>query len=194
MIKISDSIKVFTDKDIVELANICDSKIYDTENVIKGQFKGLNIDGNIIQKNSYANGGLDFIFKKSSNTTITERKILILKTEEIIERYFFKYMNTEVSYEIESMWLIQQKEGDYAAIHNHLPNDYSGILYLECPEGVNSTTYPNGIMNIIDENQIHSMPPIPGTIYFWPSSFLHLVYPFKGFGCKKAISFNLSLI
>lgn len=40
MIKISDSIKGFTDKDIVQLANICDSKIYDTENVIKGQFKG----------------------------------------------------------------------------------------------------------------------------------------------------------
>ncbi len=194
MINVSTKIKGFKDLSLLEFRHLIqdDTKVLE-KGVINGQFSGFDLGGDLIERNSYSKGKLEFLLRRNGAIHPEIETDYLDKLKQDILQFFSKY-KPDVDAELKSAWIVIQLEGDYGVIHNHLPNDYSGIIYLECPEGINGKTYPDGMLNIMDAEGVHSIPPIPGTIYFWPSDLNHLVYPFKGRGVRKSISFNICLI
>ncbi len=91
---------------------------------------------------------------------------------------------------LERCWFIDQRENDYQILHAHLPNLLSGIIYLDVPDCMNESTYPDGILTLIETNPFIVLPGA-GDMYIWPAYMLHHVYPFRHPGRRVALSFNL---
>lgn len=92
--------------------------------------------------------------------------------------------------EIERMWFIDQRRDDYQVLHAHIPNLLSGIIYLEMPPCMELSSYPCGILTLIESNPFVVVPGA-GDMYIWPAWMLHMVYPFRGEGRRLAMSFNI---
>ena len=113
-------------------------------------------------------------------------------------------------------WVVSQKENDYIPVHTHHLNGaheesckISGILYLKVPEqmkvdnndiaikggrdGQILFTGMGGVDPFSTTMQYNIQPEV-GWLYLFPSSLNHQVYPFKGEGERRGISFNVDVI
>ena len=113
-------------------------------------------------------------------------------------------------------WVVSQKENDYIPAHTHHKGDnqtdsckISGILYLKVPEqmkvdnndiaikggrdGQILFTGMGGVDPFSTTMQYNCYPEI-GWLYLFPSTLNHQVYPFKGEGERRGISFNVDVI
>ena len=113
-------------------------------------------------------------------------------------------------------WVVSQKENDYIPVHAHDKGDnqtesskISGILYLKVPEQIerNNTSIAikgskdgqiaftgMGGVDPFSTTSVLSMIPEAGRLYLFPSTLNHQVYPFKGEGERRGISFNVDVI
>ena len=113
-------------------------------------------------------------------------------------------------------WVVSQKESDYVPVHTHHLNGaheesckISGILYLKVPEqmkvdnndiaikggrdGQILFTGMGGVDPFSTTMQYNIQPEV-GWLYLFPSSLNHQVYPFKGEGERRGISFNVDVV
>ena len=117
---------------------------------------------------------------------------------------------------IVAAWVVSQKENDYIPVHTHHLNGaheesckISGILYLKVPEqmkvdnndiaikggrdGQILFTGMGGVDPFSTTMQYNIQPEV-GWLYLFPSSLNHQVYPFKGEGERRGISFNVDVV
>ena len=102
---------------------------------------------------------------------------------------------------IMDMWVVSQYAGGYNESHVH-GGTLSGILYLKVPEQINEKTQPDGWLifhggrpyspESLDIKMTEKFLPKVGDFYIFKSKLEHGVYPFKGEGERRSISFNLS--
>ena len=113
-------------------------------------------------------------------------------------------------------WVVSQKENDYIPVHTHHLNGaheesckISAILYLKVPEqmkvdnndiaikggrdGQILFTGMGGVDPFSTTMQYNIQPEV-GWLYLFPSSLNHQVYPFRGEGERRGISFNVDVI
>ena len=113
-------------------------------------------------------------------------------------------------------WVVSQKENDYIPVHAHDKGNnqtesskISGILYLKVPNQIERNTNDIAIrggkdgqivftgMGGVDPfstTNAFNIIPEAGRLYLFPSSLNHQVYPFKGAGERRGISFNVDVI
>ena len=110
-------------------------------------------------------------------------------------------------------WVVSQKENDYIPVHTHHNQKefckISGVLYLKVPEQIQSNNNDIAIKGGKDGQLVFtgmggadlfsttlqfSIPPEAGWLYLFPSTLNHQVYPFKGKGERRGISFNIDVI
>ena len=116
-------------------------------------------------------------------------------------------------------WVGSQKENDYIPVHAHdkvasFDNltescKISGILYLKVPEQIERNTNDIAIRGGKDGQIVFTgmggadsfstttalnIIPEAGRLYLFPSSLNHQVYPFKGEGERRSLSFNVDVI
>ena len=110
-------------------------------------------------------------------------------------------------------WVVSQKENDYIPVHTHHNQKesckISGILYLKVPEQLERPSTDIAIKGGKDGQIVFTgmggadpfsttvqfnLPPQVGWLYLFPSSLNHQVYPFKGEGERRGISFNIDVI
>ena len=116
-------------------------------------------------------------------------------------------------------WVVSQKENDYIPVHAHdkvasFDNltescKISGILYLKVPEQIERNTNDIAIRGGKDGQIVFTgmggadsfstttalnIIPEAGRLYLFPSSLNHQVYPFKGEGERRSLSFNVDVI
>ena len=110
-------------------------------------------------------------------------------------------------------WVVSQKENDYIPVHTHHNQKesckISGILYLKVPEQLEKPSTDTAIKGGKDGQIVFTgmggadpfsttvqfnLPPQVGWLYLFPSSLNHQVYPFKGEGERRGISFNIDVI
>ena len=116
-------------------------------------------------------------------------------------------------------WIVSQKENDYIPVHAHdkvasFDNltescKISGILYLKVPEQIERNTNDKAIRGAKDGQIVFTgmggadsfstttalnIIPEAGRLYLFPSSLNHQVYPFKGEGERRSLSFNVDVI
>ena len=114
-------------------------------------------------------------------------------------------------------WVVSQKENDYIPVHTHHKVDnqtesckISVVLYLKVPEQIKNHdsrdlairggkdgqilfTGMGGVDPFSTTMQYNCYPEI-GWMYLFPSTLNHQVYPFKGEGERRGISFNVDVI
>ena len=114
-------------------------------------------------------------------------------------------------------WVVSQKENDYIPVHTHHKVDnqtesckISVVLYLKVPEQIKNHdsrdlairggkdgqilfTGMGGVDPFSTTMQYNCYPEI-GWMYIFPSTLNHQVYPFKGDGERRGISFNVDVI
>jgi len=110
-------------------------------------------------------------------------------------------------------WVVSQKENDYIPVHTHHNQKesckISGVLYLKVPEQIQSNNNDIAIRGGKDGQLVFTgmggvdpfsttvqfnVPPEAGWMYLFPSTLNHQVYPFKGEGERRGISFNVDVI
>ena len=124
--------------------------------------------------------------------------------------------HTQWNTRITDAWVVSQKENDYIPVHTHEKVDAQGesckisaVLYLKVPEqmkvdnndiaikggrdGQILFTGMGGVDPFSTTMQYNILPEV-GWLYLFPSSLNHQVYPFKGEGERRGISFNIDVI
>ena len=109
-------------------------------------------------------------------------------------------------------WVVSQKENEYIPVHNHYNQrescKISGVLYLKVPEQIkcnNNIAIKGGKdgqlvftgmggADLFSTTVQYNVPPEAGWLYLFPSTLNHQVYPFKGAGERRGISFNIDVI
>ena len=109
-----------------------------------------------------------------------------------------------------SCWINDQIEREYNPAHTHYgesPLGLSSVLFLKVPKSVSEAKQTlnkdepvkDGRLEFIaytktfmGENQYLVTPQV-GDLYLFPYELPHLVYPFKGEGVRRSLSFNLDI-
>ena len=124
--------------------------------------------------------------------------------------------HTQWNSRIVHAWVVSQKENDYIPVHAHDKGDnqtesskISGILYLKVPEQIERNTNDIAIRGGKDGQIVFTgmggadsfstttalnIIPEAGRLYLFPSSLNHQVYPFRGKGERRSLSFNADVI
>ena len=114
---------------------------------------------------------------------------------------------------IAGAWVVSQKENEYIPVHNHYNQrescKISGVIYLKVPEQIKQSNNNIAIKGGKDGQLVftgmggadlfsttvqYNVPPEAGWLYLFPSTLNHQVYPFKGKGERRGISFNIDVI
>ena len=97
-----------------------------------------------------------------------------------------------------SSWLVNSVAGDFNPIHQH-EGRVSAAGWLMMPESIQKDKekeYAGWIEFMYGENlnlinNKHAVKPEVGQIFMFPSWLQHTVYPFRGDGIRRSISFNV---
>ena len=122
-----------------------------------------------------------------------------------IRIYIFASTNKKISkHNFESIWTVRQFENEYNPTHYH-SGHISGVGYLKVPENFGESSQkskkqnPNGKLEFIHGSKMFlcqsnvKITPKIGDFYLFPHYMMHNVYPFKGNGERRSMSFNVSI-
>ena len=98
---------------------------------------------------------------------------------------------------ITGAWMNNQVAGDFNPIHKH-NGLLSSVLFTKVPISISNDEEKDyaGYLEFIDGRDAGITPthmrikPVVGCMYMFPSWLLHQVYPFRGNGHRRSVSFN----
>ena len=105
---------------------------------------------------------------------------------------------------LNSMWIVNQYENEYNPLHNHSNCKLSAVMYLKIPkyeesrkpykatDGNISFVGGGGIDRYFTTLNVAIKPQV-GNLFLFPSSLNHQVYPFRGKGERRSVSFNVDI-
>src|SRR6056300_964776 len=97
--------------------------------------------------------------------------------------------------QIEDIWSVSYKRGEYHTPHDHGSVGLSGILYLNMDKNSPTTTYIQPWNNqYTDTTLYYNMPAHEGLITVVPKFVNHFTQPNKSKKIKKIISFDMKII
>ena len=124
--------------------------------------------------------------------------------------------HTQWNSRIITAWIVSQKEDDYLPVHAHnqVTADHqfakiSGVMYLKLPKQMerklDETSLKTGKdgqiaftgmgdADPLQTTSLYNIQPEIGWFYIFPSTLNHQVYPFKGEGERRGISFNVDFM
>jgi len=108
---------------------------------------------------------------------------------------------------IESAWIVSQRQGEYNPIHNHSMATIASVMYLKVPEDMQGESIPgklntDGCIEFVDravgdslvnlQTSTVRVKPQVGRFYVFPSSLLHLVYPYQSDSERRSLAINVT--
>lgn len=118
---------------------------------------------------------------------------------------FYKRKNI-IDFEInlQSYWLNKNNNSDYNVVHNHLPNNFSGVWYLKAPKNCGNLVFQNGDLTVLNEQNFDYFydPHFFSRFYLeiqendlilFPSHMLHYVEPNKSNKDRISLAFNITI-
>lgn len=97
--------------------------------------------------------------------------------------------------QIEDIWSVSYKSGEYHTPHNHGTTGLTGILYLEMDKNSPTTTYIQPWQNIYNDTTTYfNMPAHEGLITVVPKFVNHFTQPNKNKKIKRIISFDMKIV
>ena len=97
-------------------------------------------------------------------------------------------------------WINDQYAGDFNPVHKH-GGSLSSVTFLKIPDSIKNMEEKDGAgyLTFLDgRTQTYTgssieRPPAEGIIYLFPNWLLHSVYPFRGEGLRRSMSFNVQV-
>ena len=118
---------------------------------------------------------------------------------------YIESIKKDISVSIQSMWIVEQQQGEYNPVHIHTNCDISAVMYLKAPTFLDSekpdrdddgTIYFIGSTGEYSKLKTNSLKvkPQPGQFFIFPSHMMHTVYPYKTNDdfARRSVSFNAS--
>ena len=109
----------------------------------------------------------------------------------------------EISFELNNLWINENKKGSSNTAHTHPLSDFSGVYYVEVPKDSGLISFQH--FNIHDQNLGHYF--YDSEFYdafnifnkkyqflIFPSTYVHRVNPSNSLKSRISISFNVSII
>jgi len=97
--------------------------------------------------------------------------------------------------QIEDIWSVSYKSGEYHTPHNHGTTGLTGILYLEMDKNSPTTTYIQPWNNQYNDTTLYyNMPAHEGLITVVPKFVNHFTQPNKSKKIKRIISFDMKIV
>lgn len=90
-----------------------------------------------------------------------------------------------------SIWFQDLRAGEYTSLHDHKGWTLSGVLFLKVPEQICLANEPDGWIEFAEKDETERILPREGECFLFESDFKHVVYPFRGEGIRRSMSFNL---
>jgi hypothetical protein len=118
----------------------------------------------------------------------------------------------DYAYRITSAWTVHQFENEYNPIHNHTNCKISAVMHIKFPEKIeppiktHNTTDGKNLDGALTFNGMGGADEwcttyglnidstAVGMLYLFPASLGHTVYPFRGRGERRSLSFNADII
>lgn len=190
---VSGNIAQFCLEGSAELTALAEELLEAEKRPVSGVIAAGNVQGRLIEKNTLKNGRMVYFPETSDDPRVAAFFAFLMDRARDYLGATRNGLGGRVDPDdlaLERAWIVDQRADDYQILHAHLPNVLSGIIYLEVPEGIKRSTYPDGILTLLD-GQPYVVTPVVGQMYVWPAYMLHQVNPFRGEGRRLAISFNL---
>ena len=119
-----------------------------------------------------------------------------------VRTYIFLITKRKIkNFKLKDCWVVRQYENEYNPNHYH-SGHLSGVGYLKLPKNFGGTEqsrkninkngmieFVHGAKMFLSGSQMFVKPSV-GKFYVFPHYLMHLVYPFKGKGERRSISFN----
>lgn len=151
-------------------------------------------------------------------------KKLLKDSVHIYIRHFYDSIGkSPVPYhlEVNDVWTVHQYAGDYNPLHDHGSEHFSafaGFIHLKVPEQIANTEFKSqrdtynaqgnmdGVTQLVwgdvgnRDNVIFKFPqteiiiPKEGRFFIFPLWLNHVVYPFRGEGERRSLSYNINVI
>ena len=112
---------------------------------------------------------------------------------------------TVSNFNLINSWIVRQYENEYNPTHFH-GGHVSGVGYLKVPDDLGGSVQQagkknnyNGKLELIHGSKMFlcdpqfRIKPKVGDFYFFPHYLMHTVYPFKGPGERRSVSFNATV-
>lgn len=97
--------------------------------------------------------------------------------------------------QIENIWSVSYKLGEYHSPHNHGATGLTGILYLEFDETNPTTTYIQPWNHIENDTTLYyNIPAHEGLLTVVPKFVTHFTQPNKSKKIKRIISFDMKIL
>ena len=97
--------------------------------------------------------------------------------------------------QIEDIWSVSYKKGDYHTPHDHGSTGLAGILYLNMPKKAPVTQYIQPWNDFISDRTIYYPLPVnEGTIVVTPKFVRHFTEPNKDTKIKRVISWDMKIL
>ena len=119
-----------------------------------------------------------------------------------VQSYIFLITNRKIkNFELKDCWVVRQYENEYNPNHYH-SGHLSGVGYLKLPKSFGESKQStknvnkNGMIEFVHGAKMFLsgsqklVKPAVGKFYVFPHYLMHVVYPFKGKGERRSISFN----
>jgi len=116
---------------------------------------------------------------------------------------YMESIKKDIAIDLQSMWIVEQRQGEYNPIHTHTNCDISAVMYLRVPEFLSSEKPDrddDGTIYFIGSTYEHSqlkmnslkVKPQSGQFFIFPSHMMHTVYPYKTNDnfARRSVSFN----
>jgi hypothetical protein len=116
---------------------------------------------------------------------------------------YMESIKKDIAIDLQSMWIVEQQQGEYNPVHIHTNCDISAVMYLKVPEFLSSekpdrdddgTIYFIGSVGEYSQLKMGSLKvkPKPGQFFIFPSHMMHTVYPYKTNDnfARRSVSFN----
>tara|TARA_B100002019_G_C21254073_1_gene592852 strand:+ start:1235 stop:1999 length:765 start_codon:yes stop_codon:yes gene_type:complete len=201
-----------TENIVEDLNNMCDDMLADPETPSYAD----KLVGEIHKGSQLQVDTMDKRFKQF-------KKLLKDATNIYINHYFESVGNTPIPYhlEVDDVWTVHQFEGDYNPLHDHGSEYFSafaGFIHTMVPEQIIDRNNLNpesiygaqgamdGVTSLVwgdvgnRDRVIFKFPqteyvvPEVGVFYLFPLWLNHVVYPFRGEGERRSISYNINVI
>tara|TARA_B100001093_G_scaffold467022_1_gene485907 strand:- start:348 stop:872 length:525 start_codon:yes stop_codon:yes gene_type:complete len=97
--------------------------------------------------------------------------------------------------QIEDIWSVSYKKGDYHTPHDHGSTGLAGILYLNMPKKAPVTQYIQPWNDFVsDRTTYYPIPVLEGTIIVTPKFVRHFTEPSKETKIKRIISWDMKVL
>jgi|SRR6056300_564090 len=167
--------------------------------LLKNEKDSPNSSMHISNKGGFQTRPFSYVANDDINKTI-----FINPCIEFLNNFYKRKSMPEWGIRMTSFWINENHKADYNVMHNHLPNNFSGIWYLKAPKDCGKLVFQNGDTSSLNDvnfdyfNDPHFFSRFfleveDNDLIIFPAHMLHYVEPSRTDEDRISLAFNIKI-